>query len=252
MARIHLSGHMALEVDGQVARSRDFPGRQGREAFAYLTIHRRDLVTRAALADALWGDRLPDSWGASLSAIISKIRAALGRCGLDARETLATDGHCYALRFPAGTWVDHEVAFDAIHQAETALSASQPGRAYGPSAVAHHIARRPFLPGAEAPWIEHRREDLANLLVRALECRATVYLWNREHALAVEAARQMIVRRPFRESGYRLLMRAQAAAGNSAEALRTYEECRSFISEHLGVSPSRQTRRVHEEILEQL
>lgn len=252
MARIYLSGHMALETDEGVARSRDFPGRQGREAFAYLTIHRRDLVTRAQLADALWGDRLPDSWGASVSAIVSKIRAVLGRCGLDGSETLVTDDHCYTLRLPPGSWVDHEVAFDAIHQAETALSADEPGRAYGPSAVAHHIARRPFLPGAEAPWIEHRRETLANLLIRALECRATVYMWNGEHTLAVEAAREMIARRPFRESGHRLLMRAHAAAGNSAEALRAYEECRVLISEHLGVSPSRQTRRVHAEILDSL
>ncbi len=252
MARIHLSGHMALEVEGGVARSKEFPGRQGREAFAYLTINRRDLVTRAALADALWGDRLPDSWGASLSAIVSKIRAVLGRYGLDGNETLVTDDHCYSLRLPPGTWVDHEVAFDAIHQAETALSASEPGRAYGPSAVAHHIARRPFLPGAEAPWIEHRREALANLLIRALECRATVYLWNQEHTLAVEAAREIIARRPFRENGYRLLMRAHGAAGNSAEALRTYEECRSFIAEELGVSPSQETRRVRDEILREL
>lgn len=252
MARIYLSGHMALEVDDAVVRSRDFPGRQGREAFAYLTIHRRDLVSRAALADALWGDRLPDSWAASLSAIVSKLRAVFGRCGLDGTRILATDDYCYSLRLPPGTWVDHEVAFDAIHQAETALSASEPERAYGPSAVAHHIARRPFLPGAEAPWIEHRREALENLLIRALECRATVYLWNGEHTLAVEAAREMITRRPFRESGYRLLMRAQAAAGNTAEALRSYEECRLFIAEHLGVPPSRETRAVHAEILERL
>ena len=188
-------------------------------------------------------------WITDPAAYVSKIRALLTRCGLDGTEALVSDDHCYTLRLPPGTWVDHEVAFDAIHQAETALSAEEPERAYGPSAVAHHIARRPFLPGAEAPWIEHRREALANLLIRALECRATVYLWNREHTLAIEAAREIVSRRPFRESGYRLLMRGQAASGNSAEALRTYEQCRAFIADNLGVAPSRETKRVHEEIL---
>ena len=183
MPRIYLSGHMMLETDDGLVQSKDFPGRQGREAFAYLAINRPKLVSRTELADALWGDRLPDSWGTSLSAIISKLRALLRRCGLDASETLVTDDHCYSLQLMSGAWVDHEVAFDAVHEAETALSASEPERAYGPSAVAHHISRRPFLPGAEAPWIDHRRETLANLLIRSLECRATVYLWNDEYTL---------------------------------------------------------------------
>lgn len=241
-----------LETDEGLMQSRDFPGRQGREAFAFLAINRTRLVSRSELADALWGDRLPDSWGTSLSAIMSKLRTLLRRCGLDGSETLATNDHCYKLQLVPGAWVDHEAAFDAVHEAEAALSAAEPARAYGPSAVAHHISRRPFLPGAEAPWIARRREALANLLIRSLECRAAVYLWNQEHTLAVEAAREMIVLRPFRESGYRLLMRGHAAAGNRAEALQVYEECRAFISDELGVAPSQQTKRVHSEVLQGL
>ena len=252
MLRIYLSGHLILETDTALVQSRDFPGRQGREAFAYLAINRTRLVSRTELADALWGDRLPDSWGTSLSAIMSKLRTLMRRCGLDGSETLVTDDRCHSLQLLAGAWVDHEVASDAVHEAETAISAADPARAYGPSAVAHHISRRPFLPGAEAPWIAYRRETLANLLIRSLECRATVYLWNHEHTLAVEAAREMIDLRPFRESGYRLLMRGNAAAGNSAEALRVYEQCRSFIADELGVAPSQETKRVYSEVLQGL
>lgn len=252
MLRIYLSGHMMLEADGATANSRDFPGRQGRETFAYLAVNRTRLVSRTELADALWGDRLPDSWGTSLSAIMSKLRTLLKACGLDGPSTLITEDRCHSLQLPPGAWVDHEVASDAVHEAETAIAAGEPERAYGPSAVAHHISRRPFLPGAEAPWIAYRRETLANLLIRSLECRATVYLWNREHTLAVEAAREMIDLRPFRESGYRLLMRGHAAAGNSAEALRVYESCRSFIADELGVAPSQETKEVYLGVLERL
>ena len=252
MIRIYLSGHMMLETETGLAQSKDFPGRQGREAFAYLAINRTRPVTRAELADALWGDRPPDSWGTSLSAIVSKLRTLLSRSGLNGSEALVTDDRCHSLHLPSGTWVDHEVALDAVHEAETALAAGEPARAYGPSAVAHHITRRPFLPGAEGTWIAHRREMLANVQIRSLECRATVYLWNGEHTLAVEAAREMITMRPFRESGYRLLMRGHAAAGNSAEALQVYEQCRSFIADELGVPPSQQTKEVYAEVLEGL
>ncbi|MEJ2502410.1 MAG: bacterial transcriptional activator domain-containing protein [Gemmatimonadota bacterium] len=109
-----------------------------------------------------------------------------------------------------GTWVDHEAAFDGIHEAESALGRDDFAGAYGPSAVAHHIAARPFLPGQDGHWFEQRRERLAAVLVRALECRSEIYLWNDEPPLAVEAARELVRLRPFRESGHRLLRERDA------------------------------------------
>ena len=250
--RIHLSGLITIESQDVVLGPREFPGQQGRAAFAFLVGHRGAPVPRAHLADALWPKDRPQAWESALSALGSKLRALLARAGLDGGEALRTADGCYELHLPRGTWVDHEVALDSIHEAEAAMAAGEPGRAYGPSAVAHHIARRPFLPAQEGPWFEGRRDHMAAILIRALECRAAVYLWNDEPALAVEAAREVVRLRPFRESGYRFLMRAHVAAGNAAEALRVYERCRALISEELGVPPSPETRALHSEMLQAL
>lgn len=252
MLRIHLSGRMTIEADGVLIESSDFPGQQGRAAFAVLVSERGTAVPRTSLAGVIWPRELPPSWSAALSSIISKLRTLLTRAELDGAHALQASGGCYELRLPPGAWVDHEVAADSIHQAEAALRAGEPHRAYGPSAVAHHIARRPFLPEEDGHWFEQRREKLASILVRALECRAEVYLWNQEHSLAVEAAREMVGSHPLRETGYRLLMRAYSAMGNSAEALAVYERCRILISEELGVSPSPETRAVHAGVLQLL
>lgn len=248
MLRIYLSGRISIEVDGAVLGPAEFPGQQGRAAFALLAGERGCPVPRQVLADALWPAEPPGAWPAALSSIVSKLRALLLRAGLDA-GVLDTAGGCHELRLPGGTWIDHEVAADSIHDAESALRAGDPARAYAPSAIAHHIARRPFLPDEEGRWFEERRERLAGILVRALECRAAVYLWNGEHPLAVEAARELVALRPFRESGYRLLMRAHAAAGNAGEALWVYQQCRALMVEELGVGPSRETQEVHAEVL---
>lgn len=250
MLRIYLSGHLTIESDGVTVHAGDFPGKQGRAAFAYLVGERGGPVARSALTDALWPVRPPPSWNTALSSIVSKLRTLLSRAGLDGAAVLRTVDGCHALHLPADVWVDHEVATDGIHEAEAALAAGDPGGAYGPSAVAHHIARRAFLPGEGGRWFEERREKLASLLVRALECRAEVYLWNREYPLAIEVAREAVTLRPFRESGYRLLMRAHAAAGNAGEALWVYERCRTLMSEELGVAPSRETQLVHLEVLQ--
>lgn len=252
MLRIYLTGRITIEAGESVLGPGTFPGQQGRVAFAYMVGERSRPVSRSELADALWPTQLPSSWDTALNAIISKLRSLLVSAGLDGSTALTAAAGCYELRLPRGSWVDCEAAADSIHEAEAALKAGDPARAYGPSAVAHHIARRPFLPGEEGRWIDHRREKLRSILIRALECRAEVYLWNREHSLAVEAARDAIALQPFRESGYRLLMRAHAAAGNGAEALWVYERCRKLISEELGVDPSRQTKAVYSEVLQSL
>lgn len=252
MLRIHLSGLMTIEGDGAVLRPQDFPGPQGRAAFAFLVGHRGSPVSRSALGEALWPGARPASWETAISALVSKLRSLFSGAGLDGAETFRSADGCYHLHLPSGTWIDHEAATDSIHEAESALQAGDPAGAYGPSAVAHHIARRPFLPGQDGHWFEERRDVLAATLVRAVECRAEVYLWNGEHSLAVEAARELVRLRPFRESGYRLLMRAHTAAGNAAEALRVYERCRTLISDELGVPPSPETRAVHSDVLQSL
>lgn len=250
--RIYLTGRTTIEAGELLLGPGDFPGQQGRAVFAYLVGERGRPVARSELCDLLWGEAPPAAWEGALSALVSKLRALLARAGLDGAAALGGAGGCYELRLPPDAWIDVEAAADAIHEAEAALKAGEPARAYGPSAVAHHVARRPFLPGEEGRWVEERRERLRGVLVRALECRAAVYLANGEFPLAVEAAREVVFLRPFRETGYRLLMRAHAAAGNAAEALRVYERCRALISEELGVDPSRQTKEVHAEVLRSL
>lgn len=252
MLRIYLSGRLTIEADGIRLGPNDFAGQQARVAFALLVGERSDPVPRAALAEALWPRHLPPSWETALSSIVSKLRTLLARAGLEPAEALSTRDGCHELRLPRDAWVDHEVAADSIHEAEAALRAGDPAGAYGPSAVAHHIARRPFLSGEQGRWVEQRRERLASILVRALECRTSIYLWNGEHSLAVETARDAVALEPFRETAYQLLMRAHAAAGNTAEALRVYERCRSLISEELGVNPSPQTKAVHAALLASL
>lgn len=250
--RIYLTGRLCLEVSGSLTDQQAFPSQQARLAFAYLICERSQPISRTELAHVLWPQGLPPSWDSSLSAVVSTLRALIGSAGLDGSAAITGAAGCYEVRLPRSSWVDTEAAVDSIHEAEAALEADDPASAYGPSAVAHHIARRPFLPGEEGTWIEHRREKLRSILIRALECRAEVYLWNREFPLAVEAARDAVTLEPFREACYRQLMRAHAAAGNSAEALRVYQQCRQLISEELGANPSSQTRAVHNEILQSL
>jgi len=252
LVRIYLAGRVSLEASGRLIDSAQLPGQQGRIAFAHLTLERGRPVTRAELADVLWRHRLPAAWESALSAIMSKLRSLLSQGVLQESITLAGARGCYELRLPPNVWVDLEAAAEAIHEAESALKTGDPRAAYGPSAVAQHIARRPFLPGEQGPWVEGWRDRLRDILMRALETRAEIYLWNSEPALALQSAKELTALEPFRETGHRLIMRAHVATGNTAEALKAYEQCRALIASELGVDPSPETKAVYETVLQSL
>src|SRR5438094_10621837 len=189
LLRIYLAGEVAVERGEQLLRDADLAGRQGRLALVYLVAERERAVTQSELAELLWPDSLPPSWPVALSAVISKLRQKLGTLGLDRDRIIANAFRCYQFRPPVETWIDIEAAADAVHHAEGALLANQPQAAYGPALIATTIARRPFLVGEDSPWIVSRRDQLHDLLVRALDCRVQALLWNGQVSLALDQAR---------------------------------------------------------------
>jgi DNA-binding SARP family transcriptional activator len=249
MPRVYLAGEVQVEHGERLLRESQLGGRQGRLAFVYLAAERERAVSQGELAELLWPGHVPPSWSVALSAIVSKLRAKLGKVGLSRSGVLVQALGCYQLRLPAGSWVDLEAAASALHEAEGALQAKDDSAAYGPALIATVIGRRPFLVGEDGPWVEARRAWLADVLVRALECLSHASMAHGEPELALAHAREVVRVEPFRESGYRLLMTVLRATGERAEALRVYERCRNLLADELGVSPSPETAALHRQLL---
>lgn len=247
--RIYLTGRMGIEHAGGLIDQDAFPGRQGLVVFSRLAVERPHALSRDELAAMLWPEKFPRAWDTALNSIMSKLRLLLGRSGLDKSDVLPTRFGCYSLNLPADAWVDFETAIDSIHKAEGLLRGGKWRESWAEAQVAYQVSRRPFLAGESGPWVEQQRERLQVIFARACECLAESYIRNDEPALAVDVAEQVVAIQPFRETGYQLLMRAHAAAGNRAEALRVFERCRSRISEELGVAPSTDTHEVYLKIL---
>jgi DNA-binding SARP family transcriptional activator len=240
---VQVCGRLVVELAGQ-RREGLLPGRQGRLLLVYLVLKRTRDVSADELVEVLWQGGAPPGAEATLRTLVSKLRRALGT------KTLGRGGG-YRLSLPADVKVDLEAALDAIHRAETAIAAGDWRRAWGPSQVALFTARRGFLPDEEAPWIVQQRQELAEMELRALECYAAACLGigGIELPAAERTARRLIEREPYRESGHRILMRALAAGGNVADALRAYDRLASLLRDELGVDPGPQTKEVHRELL---
>lgn len=240
--RIQLCGRLVARVAGRRVED-SLPGRQGRLAFAFLTLNRHRVVTRDVLMEALWPEDMPALVDTALSALLSKLRRAIAPTSLEGRSELR-------LVLP-GAWVDVEAALEAIHRAEAATARRAWAEAWAPARVALHISRRGFFRRESAPWIEQQRQLLEDVERRALECIAesSLELGPTEHDSALRSGRDLVRLAPFRESGHRLLMRALAAEGNVAEALGVYEALRVILRQELGAAPSADTRALHRELL---
>jgi SARP family transcriptional regulator, regulator of embCAB operon len=241
--RIQLCGTLAVEIDGRRI-DHELPGRQGRLLLAYLVLHRLRAVRRDELVDALWPRTPPAAADTALRALISKVRRLLPEGMLDGRTELH-------LSLPDDAFVDLEHAREAIHRAESATAQGNWHRAWSASMAPMFTARRSFLADEDAEWIRETRHELDALYLRGLECyaQACLGIGGTELAGAERAGRELTRLAPYRESGYRHLMRALEAGGNTAEAFRAYEQLRTLLREELGIAPCAETLQLHARLL---
>ncbi len=246
--KVFLVGRVAVEAAGVLMDEERFPGRQGRLLFACLVVEQGRPVPRGELAYALWEDAPPATWEKALTVLVSKLRGLLADLGVDGTKVLTSAFGCYRLNLPVGTWVDVIAAADALREAEAALDADAE-QARTTALQAASLARPTFMPGEDGAWVEAKRHDLLETRRRALGCLAEACLRLGDEAEAAKWAEEMIGLEPYRETGYRQLMAAHAAAGNRAEALRVYERCRRLLARELGAYPSPETESIYRELL---
>jgi DNA-binding SARP family transcriptional activator len=241
--RIQVCGRLVVVWGGERVEER-LPSRQGRLLFAYLVTHRRGPTSRPGLIDAIWPAARPKEAGSALNALLSKLRAVLGREALAVRDEPR-------LILPGESYVDLEAASEQLHAAESATGVGDWYRAWAPARAALHTADRGFLPGYDAPWIDEIRRDLDAVRLRALECVAEtgLGLGGPELAATERAGRALIKESPLHEAGYFHLMRALASRDEVGEALLVYDKLRIGLREELGIVPSVRVQELHAQLL---
>jgi SARP family transcriptional regulator, regulator of embCAB operon len=229
--RIQLCGRLAAILDGRRI-DENLTGREDRVLFAYLVVHRLSPAEPAELVRALWPEQPPTDADHHVGRLLRRLRRVLGHY-LELRPYVQ-------LRLRGDTFVDTEAAAEAVHRAEAAVARRDWTTSWPAARVALHTARRTFLPGARAPWIDTQRRRLSDIELRALECIAAtgLGLGGNELISAERSARALIEREPLRESGYRYLMVALTRRGNQAEAIQSYTDLARRLEKEIGIGPS--------------
>ena len=167
--------------------------------------------------------------------LVSKLRALLDECGLDGSSALTDAFGCYKLTLPPGSWIDVAAATTPRQPPRRRSHSPTPPRRWTMRRRPPRSRAETFLPGEDGHWVEEKRAEQ-----RAISSApSSVSRGDRmtgDVAASGRAAEELVVLEPFRERGYRLLMQAQSAGGNDAEALRTYERCRTLLPRAWSIS----------------
>jgi DNA-binding SARP family transcriptional activator len=221
-----------------------------RIVLAALVVERSTGVPRERLADILWPDGLPKTWGSALRTHVSKVRNLVSNAVGGGGETVVAGDTGYQLVLPPG--VDVTVDLDeADHKLATArrVLADDPAAAQALATQACEVLRAPFLPGHGGSWADDVRARLSDLLLGALELAARAATDAGDCDAGVALAEEEVQRSPLRESAHRSLMAALAGAGNRADALLTYQRLRRILADELGIDPSPETEAAYLDLL---
>jgi DNA-binding SARP family transcriptional activator len=248
---ITLIGDIALGDESDEPQ-RTLAGANARVALALLTLERAQGVTSDRLAEALWPDGLPPTWGSALRMTMSRVRSFLREAlGPAAPDPIVAQGGRYRWQLPDGVslHVDVEGADQAVAGAREALASGDHASAYRDASHAATRLRGPFLAGRHGAWVDEQRDRLSDLLVAALEVASEAAAASGDAATALALADGAVERAPLRESAHRARMGAHAAAGNRGEALLAYQRLRRVLADELGVDPDAETEAAYLQLL---
>lgn len=242
---IRMLGCFKVWRAGHDVASSSFGGRRSRQLLQILLTSRGRLVPKDVLIEALWPYQDPADPEGNLAVLASRARHALGEASLILSRP---GGYLYA--DDDRTWVDAETLAREVERGRMLLASGNTAaalRAYR-SALALWTGE-PLMENMYAEWAQRFRRRFALLYEEALEGLAQASLELGQATTALDAARQLTQRAPLSEEGYVLLMKALAAAGDSAGAICAFHEWRDRLADELGVDPSPEAQGVFERIL---
>jgi DNA-binding SARP family transcriptional activator len=217
--------------------------RKGRTLLALLGARQGRVVAVDSIVEALWDSRRPRQPEAGVATLVSRLRARFGA------DTIV--GGRAGYRLGAAVQVDLDEAVRLVTEAEVLLRRGEPAL----SLVAAECGLRLLDGGmvlADHPgagWAEQARDRQAALLRLAQATIGEAALRLGEPGRACLMAEAAIAEDPLDEAAYRVLMRARAATGEPARAIRAYQRLRRALAAEFGTDPAPATQELYLAVL---
>lgn len=227
-----------------------FESQKVRALLAYLVSHRDRAFSREHLAGLLWPDRDPEAARHALRQAVYNLKASLPDG--PGEPLIVSDSHGLRFNVRAGAWVDVAAFEDALRRSREHGSVDPHYLSAAVSLYRGELLAGFFLKDSEAfeEWLVAEQERLREAALDGLRTLVEVYRRRGEPRLGIHYARRLLSVEPLSEETCRDLMRLYAQAGRRSLALAEYERLKDLLARELGVEPLRETRDLHQAILQ--
>jgi DNA-binding SARP family transcriptional activator len=199
-------------------------------------------MTKDQIAAALWPDLSRQQLGNALHTALRELRRALG----DPGWVVYANGH---YRFDRAR--PHECDVTEFEDALLAARRARPAEAALP-----HLQRAigayggDFLDGMSAgEWALVRRDELRRAFESALLATGRMQTRAGRHQAAAAVFRRAVAHEPLNETAHRELMSSWARLGETARAVRHYEELTELLRDQVGVPPAPETTALYRRLM---
>jgi len=237
--RIRTLGMAAVQLGDVTLTAADWGYAKPRELLFLLASSRP--LTRDQIGSTLWPDLSGRQLGNALHTALRELRRALG----DAGWVRYADGH---YQFDRAR--QHECDVTAFEDALSTARRAKPSAAGLPDlqrAIA--VYGGDFLDGMPVgEWALIRRDELRRAFESALLASGRMLVAAGRHQAAASAFRQAVAHEPLNESAHRELMACWVQMGETARAVRHYEELAGRLHEQLAVAPAAETTALYKKL----
>jgi DNA-binding SARP family transcriptional activator/tetratricopeptide (TPR) repeat protein len=204
-------------------------------------------VSVEELAEAIWGEALPQHPQRAVRIHMTRFRAALARAGLDGIVTTTTSG--YRLELPAGS-VDLGRFRALLEQAACAAGWGAAEEEAWLLCEAVALWRgEPLADVASDVLCRDVVPDLREQRLSALERHYDAEIRCGRASETIPPLTALTSRHPARERLWAALMTALRRTGRRADALQAYHTARRYLADELGIDPGAELQACHTAVL---
>jgi len=251
ICHVRLFGGLSLSVGDRTVLDREWKKRKARMLFAMLVTRRGQEVAREQIFDLLWPELPSDraknnfyvAWSAMKAALMGQTSAPGGCPYVD-----NSSARCRIVPETVRSDLDEfEETLRAARDADVAGNAALAIESYERIAAVYHGDLMESDPYED--WVVPLRDRYRFEFIGAMLRVAQLLLDRDDPCRALLHVRRAIQIDRQREDLYQAALRCHIAAGQRSAAVETFINCRTQLSEELGLDPSAETIALYQQIL---
>jgi len=212
--------------------------------FQYLLVNSGKETRRELLAELFWRGSTIDRQRSALNSAICRIKRQL--TDIEGVEVVC-DGPAVFLSISDTVMVDFRELTETVHSISLGepMSAALADRLY----KALDACDAPFLDGLTSDWVLTERERLFNIQIRGMTILMHWLGQQRRYEDALDIGRRLLTADPARETTQCEMMWLYVLNGQRAQAVRQFQDYRSWLRCELDIEPMPETKALYAHIL---